>query len=42
LELIEQRERQEKERERMEKEKERERADRLAAQLRRLGVEPEP
>lgn len=50
LELIEQRERerqekerahQERERERQEKEKERERADRLTAQLRRLGVEPE-
>jgi Uma2 family endonuclease len=43
LELIEQRERerQERENERQEKEKERERADRLAAQLRRLGVEPE-
>ena len=50
LELVEQREterrekereRQERERERLEKEKERERADRLAAQLRQLGVEPE-
>jgi hypothetical protein len=43
VELVEQRdrERKEKDKERQEKEKERQRADRLAAQLRALGVEPE-